>query len=104
MQELPVEAVSVVSRRSHGVVRFPNIVEDVISDTVGTGKKGGLRQRSSSLLQELRSRSRSVSRGGVQVLPSLDSNIDEDDTPSPPAKVPFQKLFTCLEYTYMKGN
>ncbi len=91
IQELPVEAASAVSRRSHGVVRFPSSVEEVISDSVGAGKKGSLRQRSTSLLHELRSRSRSVSRGGVQVLPALDSDAEGLDTPSPSAKVLLQE-------------
>lgn len=83
VHELPVEAATAVSRRNHGVVTFPNSVEDVISDAIGTGKKSSLRRRTAGLLQELRSLSRSVSRGGQQVLRPLNNLIEETDGPLP---------------------
>ncbi|BDA42580.1 probable methyltransferase-like protein 17, mitochondrial at N-terminal half [Coccomyxa sp. Obi] len=83
VHELPIEAATAVSRRNHGVVTFPNSVEDVISNAIGTGRKGSLRHRSAGLLQELRLLSRSVSRGGQQVLQPLNDLIGEIDAPSP---------------------
>lgn len=81
------EAASAVSQRSHGIVLFPSDVEEAISESIGAGKKGQLRQRSSILLQELRSRSRSVSRGGLNVLPSLNGDVEEVELPGPAGKV-----------------
>ena len=83
VHELPVEAATAVSRRNHGVITFPNSVEDVISDAIGAGKKSSLRRRSAGLLHELRLLSRSVSRGGQQVLQPLNNLQEEKDNPSP---------------------
>lgn len=98
MHELPVEAATAVSRRNHGVVTFPNSVEDVISDAIGTGKKGSLRRRSAGLLQELRSLSRSVSRGGQQVLQPLNNLIEQIDAPSP------QKVLRLLRKKFLSAT
>ncbi len=75
--ELPLVLVEAFSRRSHGIVEIPSSIDDAIKDATGPGKKRGLRRQSVDLQQELRIRSRSSSRGGVNILPSLDSSGNE---------------------------
>jgi hypothetical protein len=73
--ELPVELVEAISRRSHGVVEFPNEVEGILEDALASGRKRQLRLQSAALQQELQKRSRSTSRGGINILPPL-SNVN----------------------------
>ena len=56
IDEIPVEVAAALSRRSHGVVLFPKDIEMVIEAALGPGKKRALRQHSTALVQELRSR------------------------------------------------
>ncbi len=50
------------------MVQLPEEVELVLGKHLGGGSKKGLRADSQALLQELRSRSRSTARGGVNDL------------------------------------
>ena len=65
---VPIEIVAAISQRTHSVVQLPEEVEQVLGKHLGGGSKKGLRADSQALLQELRSRSRSTSRGGVNEL------------------------------------
>ena len=68
---VPIEIVSAISQRTHGVVQLPSEIGLVLEQHLGAGSKKGLRADSQALLRELRTRSRSVARGGANHLPAL---------------------------------
>lgn len=69
---VPIEIVSAISQRTHGVVQLPSELGQVLEQHLGAGSKRGLRADSQALLHELRTRSRSVARGGASHLPVLE--------------------------------
>ena len=74
---VPIEIVSAVSQRTHSVVQLPKEIEQVLGKHLGAGSKKGLRADSQALLQELRSRSRSTSRGGVNDLRPVQASQED---------------------------
>lgn len=91
-----------MSRRSHGVVEFPPAVEAVLAADLGAGSKRALRRDSAALVAQLRARSRSTARGGVNALPPLakDSSSDADGANAVPTRVPipvYSAPVTCTD-------
>ena len=71
-------------------MEFPPTIAGVLEASLGSGSKRALRRDSAALVQALRTRSRSVSRGGVNVLPDLardGSTIDAAGSHAARAKV-----------------
>lgn len=83
---VPIEIVAAISQRTHGVVQLPEEVDQVLGKHLGGGSKKGLRADSQALLQDLRSRSRSTSRGGVNE-PRPTNFLQDDGQPELPQKV-----------------
>lgn len=84
---VPIEIVSAVSQRTHSVVQLPKEIEQVLGKHLGAGSKKGLRADSQALLQELRSRSRSTSRGGVNDLRPVQAFQEDRQLEYPQQKV-----------------
>ena len=66
IREVPVEVAELVSRRTLGMVELPADLEVALADNLNAGGSMRLlRRRTAALTDELKSRSRSKSRGGV---------------------------------------
>lgn len=85
---VPIELISAVSQRTHNVVQLPEEIEQVLGKHLGSGSKKGLRADSQALLHDLRSRSRSTERGGVNQLPALQEPQEAREHLKPRQKVP----------------
>ena len=84
---IPIEIVAAISQRTHSVVQLPEEVDQVLGKHLGRGSKKGLRADSQALLQGLRSRSRSTSRGGVNELRRTKSFLEDGQLEIPQKKV-----------------
>ena len=84
---VPIEIVSAISQRTHAVVQLPREIGQVLEQHLGPGSKKGLRADSQALLQELRTRSRSVARGGSNYLPALKVLQEAGEQDRPKQKV-----------------
>ena len=84
---VPIEIVSAISQRTHGVVQLPGKIGLVLEQHLGAGSKRGLRADSQALLHELRTRSRSVARGGASHLPAIKALQEAGEQERPKQKV-----------------
>lgn len=85
---VPIELVTAVSQRTHSVVQIPKEIEEVLGKHLGAGSKKGLRADSQALLHELRSRSRSTARGGLNSLAAYADLQETGEPDAPQHKVP----------------